>query len=246
MSQKLQTLFIVIGLLFLLVLLNLPLTSQADPGTTPEMRDTKVPIDPYLEDISFFQTELAQTDLPEEARALAEAKFEGVAMAATQRVEAMTSAPTRPAIPPATPTFVGSSFEFPDGIYLNPLDIPLPVLQADVAVLTFWKKNAEERPYRIFSGFLESDPEQGIIMVPQLQSPQFHQYYTPERTGGVSVIAENGFILTLQSTTGALYYFDVAREWFVNLEGTPLPTYTPSPTPIPTITPTSTPLPPYP
>lgn len=246
MSRKLQNILILAGLLFLLVLLNLPLTSQTNPGVTPEPRATKAPIDPFIHSITFFQTELARTDLPEEARTLVAAKLEGESIAGTQRAEGLTSAPTRPAIPPATPTFVSSSFEFPDGIYLNPLDIPLPVLQADVTVLTSWKKTTEERPYRIFSGYLENDPSQGIIMVPQLQSPLFHQYYTPERSGGVSVIAENGLVLTLQSTTGALYYFDVALEWFIDLQGTPLPTYTPSPTPIPTITPTATPIPPYP
>ncbi|GAB4581665.1 MAG: hypothetical protein Fur0022_44140 [Anaerolineales bacterium] len=246
MSRKLQNILILAGLLFLLVLLNLPLTSQTNPGITPEPRATKAPIDPFIHDIRFFQTELARTDLPEDARALAEAKLESVSMAATQRVEGMTDRPSKETIEAMPTIFVSEGMTFPDGIELNPLDIPLPVLQADVTVLTSWKKTTEERPYRIFSGYLENDPEQGIIMVPQLQSPLFHQYYTPERSGGVSVIAENGLVITLQSTTGALYYFDVGLEWFVDLEGTPLPTYTPSPTPIPTITPTPTPMPPYP
>ncbi len=246
MSRKLQNILVIAGLLFLLVFLNLPLTSQANPGATPAPPATKAPIDPFVDSITFFQEELTRTDLPEEARVLVEAKLEGESMAATQRAEGMTSAPTKPAIPPATPTFVGTSFKFPDGIDPNPPYIPLPVAQADVTVLTSWRKTTEDRPYLIYSGYLMNDPQQGIIMVPQLQSPLFHQYYTPERSGGVTVIAENGLLLTLQSTTGVLYYFDVALEWFVNLDGTPIPTYTPSPTPTPTITPTPTPIPPYP
>lgn len=237
MLRKVQNILIIVSLLFLLVFLNLFLKNPASPATSPEPQASKSPSDPFSDEIAFFQDELTRTDLPEEARASVEAKFEGISMMATHRVEALTSAPTKPAILPATPTFVGTSFEFPDGIYLDPLDIPLPIAKAGVTVLTFWKKNTEERPYRIFSGYLRDDPQQGIIMIPQFHSPIFHQYDTPEKTGGVTIIAENGLIITLQAETGALYYFDAAQEWFVDANGSPLPTYTPSPTPVLTQTP---------
>lgn len=247
MSRKLQNLLLIATLLFLLVLLNLPLNTQANLGLPPTPRATKAPIDPYIDSITALQQELARPELSKEERALLEAKLFSESLMATQRAEGLTSVPTRPSIPPATPTFVVSSgFKLPDGIDPNPPYIPIPVARALVEVLTSWRKTTGDRPYLIYSGYLKNDPQQGIIMVPQLESPQFHQYDTPERTGGVSVIAENGLVITLQSTTGALYYFDVAVEWFVDLKGTPIPTYTPSPTPTSTITPTPTPLPPYP
>lgn len=245
MSRKLQNILIIASLLFLLLLLNLPLTSQADPGVTPEPQTTKAPIDPYIEDISFFQTELARTDLPEEARTLAEAKLEGVSMAATQRVEGMMARPSIETIEAIPTIYIGDGMKLPDGIEPNP-EPPIPVSRALVNVLTYWKKTTEARTYFIFSGSSREDSLQGAVMVQNPQTYQFKQYDTPERTGGVTIIAENGTVVTLQSTTGALYYFDADLEWFTDLDGTPLPTYTPSPTPTPTITPTPTPIPPYP
>lgn len=246
MSRKLQNILIILGLLLLVAILNLPLTSQANPDLPPTPRATKAPIDPDINSITAFQEELARPDLSEEERALLEAKLSSLAMMATQRAEGLAIRPSRETIE-AMPTYpVSEGMTFPDGINPNPPYIPIPVAQALVEVLTSWQKTTGDRPYLIYSGYLKNDPQQGIIMVPQLQSPLFHQYYTSERTGGVSVIAENGLVITLQAESGALYYFDVAQEWFVDANGMLLPTYTPSPTSIPTSTPTITPGPMYP
>lgn len=237
MLRKVQNILIIASLLFLLVFLNLFLKSSTSPATNPEPQASKSPSDPFSDEIAFFQDELTRTDLPEEARTLVAAKLEGVSISATKRAEGTAVHPSLETIEAVkTQEALPGDTKLPDGIDPSP-NHPVPVLKVLAEVLASWKKTTDERTYFIYSGSLREDAQQGAIMVQNPRTFEFKQYDTPEKTGGVTIIAENGLIITLQAETGALYYFDAALEWFVDTNGSPLPTYTPSPTPVLTLTP---------
>ena len=91
----------------------------------------------------------------------------------------------------------------------------------------------------VFAGALLDEPEQGAVhLFMNFPTRGFdEQILTPTKHGGVRVVSEHNNRLTLVSTDGTTYYFDVpARRFVASMSGvvpsaTPLPTYTPFPPP---------------
>ncbi len=54
-----------------------------------------------------------------------------------------------------------------------------------------------------------------MLSYPGQPDYDLQQYPTPTRPGSVTIVAENGTRLTLLSTTGTQYVFDVATRTFV-------------------------------
>ena len=88
----------------------------------------------------------------------------------------------------------------------------------------------------VYSGASSDDPGQGEIAI-VINSAPFGNFPTPTKHGGVRVVGEEDNRLTLVSTDGTTYYFDVpARRFVASLtevvpSATPPPTYTPFPLP---------------
>jgi hypothetical protein len=94
-------------------------------------------------------------------------------------------------------------------------------------------------PVSIYAGALAWDPEQGAIFL-FMELPKRgveDRFLTPTKHGGVRVVSDQDNRLTLLSTDGTTYYFDLpARRFVASLTevvptATPLPTYTPFPPP---------------
>jgi hypothetical protein len=101
--------------------------------------------------------------------------------------------------------------------------------------------------YLVYAGFLTQDSQQGAILVLHPSTHDFKQYNTPDISGGVRVVEERGNTIVLQSTKSVLFYFDIDKEQFVDINGAPIQTNTPLPlTPSPIINSTPTPMSPYP
>lgn len=227
MSQKLQIFILTaVGLLVVLAILKMPLASRAMTNILPSLLAIKEPIDPYRDQIKSYQDELERTDLSSETRILIEEKLNTISMMATQRVEGKTYQPTRQASMQATPTIEVASIKLPDGIDNHP---SIPFSESVVTVLNSWRKTTDDRYYLVYAGFLTQDTKQGAILVLHPSTHNFMQYNTPDNRGGVKVVEEKGTIIILQSDEGIPFYFDIAREQFVDLNGTPIPTNTPMP-----------------
>ena len=91
----------------------------------------------------------------------------------------------------------------------------------------------------VFAGALFGEPDQGAVhLFMNFPTRGFdEQILTPTQHGGVRVVSEQEDRLTLVSTDGTTYYFDVpARRFVASLSeavpsATPPPTYTPIPLP---------------
>jgi hypothetical protein len=115
-----------------------------------------------------------------------------------------------------------------------------------------WLGILDGRPVSVFAGALSGDPEQGAIYIfVELNNTGVNeQILTPTKHGGVRVVSEHNNRLTLVSTDGTTYYFDVpARRFVASLteavpSATPPNTFPPKPTLHPIWTPIPTPVPP--
>jgi hypothetical protein len=102
-----------------------------------------------------------------------------------------------------------------------------------------WFGLINDQPVSIYAGALAWDKDQGaIFMFMQFPTRGYHELIqTPTKHGAVRVVSEQNNRLTLVSTDGTTYYFDVpARSFVASLtmvvpSATPLPTYTPFPPP---------------
>ena len=246
MSRKLQiAILTVIGLSVVLTVLKIPLVSRTMTNILPDLTVTKEPIDPYLDQIIAYQDELQRTDLSSETRNLINEKLNTILILATQRAEGKLSNPTRQVSLRATTIIEVASIKLPNGIDNHP---SIPFSESVVTILNSWRKTTEDRYYLVYAGFLSQDSQQGAILVLQPSTHDFKQYNTPDNSGGVKVVEEKDNIIVLQSTKrDLLYFFNIDKEQFVDINGKLIPTNTslpPSPTPI--IRSTSTPMSPYP
>jgi hypothetical protein len=113
-----------------------------------------------------------------------------------------------------------------------------------------WFGLLDGRPVSVYAGALLEVPEQGAIYIfVELPGRGVNELIqTPTEHGGVRVVSEQNNRLTLVSTDGTTYYYDVAARRFVDSlnevvpSATPPNTYTPLPTPH--VFWTSTPVPP--
>jgi hypothetical protein len=245
MSRKFHiAISIVVGILVVLVILKMPLASRAMANLLPGSITTKEPIDPYIDEIKAYQDELKRTDLSSETRNLIEEKLSTISMMATQRAKREATQPIRQASIQATPTIEVAGMRLPEGIDNHP---SVPFSESVVTVLNSWRKTTDNRYYLVYAGFLTQDSRQGAILVFHPSTHGFKQYNTPNNSGGVRVVEEKGTTITLQSTKGILFYFDVAREQFGDSKGIPIPTNTPmAPTPTTIVNFTPTPILAYP
>ncbi|MDW8325264.1 MAG: hypothetical protein RMK99_01755 [Anaerolineales bacterium] len=141
---------------------------------------------------------------------------------------------TAAARPPITPLVV------PTGIYDTEQAKATGYKYWGFKVENYWFGLVNGNIVTVFAGAPVSDPQQGklhvnIVMPNRLFDGEFA---TPEKNGALRVIAESNNRLTLMTTNGTTYYFDVPAMRFVSsLEevvstATPLPTYTPVVVPI--------------
>lgn len=87
----------------------------------------------------------------------------------------------------------------------------------------------------VFAGAPISDSQQGTLQINMVMPNRLFdgEFITPEKNGALRVIAESNNRLTLVTTNGTTYYFDVPAMRFVSSldeiapTATPLPTYTP-------------------
>jgi hypothetical protein len=91
----------------------------------------------------------------------------------------------------------------------------------------------------VYAGALLDEPDQGVVhLFINFRTRGFEeQILTPTKHGWVRVVSEKNNRLTLVSSDGTTYYFDVPARRFVDSQSevvpsaTPLPTYTPFPLP---------------
>jgi hypothetical protein len=121
----------------------------------------------------------------------------------------------------------------PTGASENGYDIASGQLLG-VVVLNGWRGIWDGKPVGIYAGASSDDPDQGVIAV-VINSGPFGNFPAPTRHGGVRVVSEQDNRLTLVSTDGTTYYFDIPAMSYVSSMTvfapsiTPPPTRTPSP-----------------
>jgi hypothetical protein len=92
----------------------------------------------------------------------------------------------------------------------------------------FWDGNEVS----LYAGATSDDPDQGVIVILMRYAPEGN-LPTPTKHGAVRVVSEQNNRLTLVSTDGTIYYFDIPSLSYVSS----LTAFAPSITPPPTRTP---------
>lgn len=220
MSRKLLiSLLVLLGIISLVVIFKTPLAGRAMARFLPNLRATEERFDPYKDEIAIMEKELQRTDLSSEERKFLMEKFSSEFLMATQRAKGLENRPTRPAFFVVTPTNDRGGYKIPDGIDDHP---SVPISESVVTVINSWRKTTNDRYFLVFAGVLTTDSKQGAILILHTNY-RFYQYNTPTKNGGVKVIAENGTVITLQSTDGTTFYFDASQETFIDENGKPIP-----------------------
>jgi hypothetical protein len=222
-----------IGALILIATMSIFLLNKAKINIAQASKPTVERVDPYKNDIEFYQSMLQSTNLPSEAATYYQRRLNIIGYAATQRSAGLTAIPYITITIPPRPTDV-IGFKLPDGIDNHP---GFSFRQNVFRVVNEWRKTTPNHFYAVFAGYLNDDDQQGAVYVLQ-PNLAFNLYISPDRRGSVRVIAENDTTITLESTDGTLFYFDAATEQFVDAQGTPFP-----PTPTPFNSSPSTPIP---
>jgi hypothetical protein len=101
-----------------------------------------------------------------------------------------------------------------------------------IKALNGWFGLWDGKAIAIYAGAASDDPDQGVIAVAINNAP-FGNFPTPTKHGGVRVVGEHDNRLTLVSTDGTTYYFDIPSFSYVSS----LTAFAPSITPPPTRTP---------
>ena len=150
--------------------------------------------------------------------------------------QAYTPPPTAPFTYPPTGTV--------EDMYIKPSGQKL-----GMDALNGWRGLWDGKPVGIYVGATLPGSDQGVMVI-FINNYFAGQFLTPTRHGGVRVVSDYKDRLTLVSTDGTTYYFDIPTLGFVSSLTAIAPTPTPSPTSVPYIPPpSSTPVPtlyPYP
>lgn len=226
MNKKSRMFILVsIGVLICFIAISIFLLNRAGISFVQASEPTIERVDPFKEEIEFYQSMLETPDLSDIAATSYQRKLNIVGYAATQRSTALTATPPRTMPIPLNTTGV-LGFKLPDGIDNTPEG---PFSRAVFNLLNLWRKHTEGHYYLVYAGYLTDDNMQGAVYVFQPNNATYHLYITPDRRGAVRVVAENGTTITLQSTDNTFFYFNATTEQFVNAQGTPFPA---TPTPI--------------
>jgi hypothetical protein len=171
-------------------------------------------INPYLSEIKQFEAQLTNPSLPEQSRKDLEFKIEGLGFRATQWVLGKENhTPYGEKTNPPLPTPIPPTQE-PDGIYDRQL-IPFPFwgVHEPVRITNSWEKTTDTRRYIVMAGHLGLDPEQGIVVMNDINF-DYHLYLTPRKSGDVKIVEEDWPYLLLEAENGDIFYFDVVGETF--------------------------------
>jgi hypothetical protein len=239
MSRKTITFLLIIGFLTTMAIISMPLASQAVASIFPETAVTETPSDPFLGEIAFLANELQSTELSVEAQILLQEKLNVVAREATQRAQGLIDPASRQIR--ATPLPVVLT-RLPDGIEHRPATPA--AIESNFEVLNAWRKHDQGHFYLVYAGYVDRNPDQGVLIVFHQDANRFVDYPTPDQSGGLKIIEEQGFVIMVQSINGSTYYFDAVSETYIDSFVPPSP---PNTNPLPTALPEGTPtLAPYP
>ena len=100
-----------------------------------------------------------------------------------------------------------------------------------------WQGWMENRWVQVYAGALGSDPTQGVLIVVRENGGGTEWVQTPSGSGALRLTAEINHRLTVSSTGGQIFYFDVAAMSFADSLEQALPTRMPLPTLSPTADP---------
>ncbi|MPZ57462.1 MAG: hypothetical protein GEU91_13365 [Rhizobiales bacterium] len=158
--------------------------------------------------------------LPPEKRALLEGSY-------LRAVQGRRSPPPKnPAAPPPTPapTPAGGPITVPQrpagaGIIVESGLAPLP--GSVYKIENSWHKSEGNGFIQVFAGAEREDPAQGVVAVVVAPgngqpSPPVEVYRTPTKAGAVRVVEAEGERLTLRTSSGATFIFDVPTRRFLS------------------------------
>jgi hypothetical protein len=187
-----------------------PSSSSQQPATPPQEPTTAVP-NPYPMEIPLT---------PSAAAAEATSSFLSTRKADLHATFlATTPSPTPPVTIPPTGTR--------EDMYVKPSGEKL-----GLDAINAWAGIWDGKQISVFAGAILDDPNQGAIFV-WISDVIANQFLTPTKHGGVRVMSERNNRLTLVSTDGTTYYFDIPALSYVSS----LTAFAPSITPAPTRTP---------
>ena len=191
---------------------SFPTSSPQQPATAPQEPTTVVP---YLVPLEYPLTPSAVA--AETAKAADIFYIQQAISRATDQASSPTSA--LPATFPPTGTD-----ESPETILVGK--------QLGFDVLNAWGGILNGKPVSVFAGASSTDRNQGEIFI-LIYDAIARRFLTPTKHGAVRVVSEQDNRLTLVSTDGATYYFDIPSLSYVSS----LTVFAPSITPPPTRTP---------
>lgn len=173
---------------------------QSNPPTDPEERE-----------ISELREALADRNLSDQMRHSLEEKLEIAQRVATQRVMGRPASKDPDKIPTLVPV---TQSRPPTGIIDK---IQGLFYSREVKIINIWQDFINGELVQVAAGALTNDSSQGIVIVRNLTTHIGDKFYEiPNQTGTVHVAEVLGDQLTLKTSTGEIYFFDVAELQLVS------------------------------
>jgi hypothetical protein len=206
--------------------------------------------DPYAEDISVLETNVANSP-NEEARRVEEDRLQTIGREATFVAEGRAAAELNGPGTPIPTQFINATLQAIEqssqkqwGIIDNP-SVPLP--SAAFLAENAWKQDMGDGYILVFAGYSPANPEKGVLYV-VIDRKNLHTsrtFVAPGNSGSIHIVKAISMRLVLEANNRETLYFDIPGLSFTNSLEEIVPTATEL---VPIITPifTETPLPPYP
>jgi len=98
-------------------------------------------------------------------------------------------------------------------------DIPAPFPASEVSINNVWQRDFAGNHVQAYAGHITGDEQQGLLIIRttsinDLDNVTVERFQTHDKTGSLTVTSEQNHKLTLQSTSGATYEFDVNKKQF--------------------------------
>jgi hypothetical protein len=189
------------------------------------------------------------SDLPPAKRTIA-IRIETTRAAALKETPSTLITKVIPASPTPFPTQVSavSQRSAGAGVIVESGQAPFP---ANYVFINQWYEKVNDRVIRVYAGAQRSDPSQGgkyldkpwpglVIVVVSTSDYKAYfpneggQYFTPVKSGAVSILDAIGERLVLSSENSTTFYFDVPTRQFISSLTGVAPTVTSTPQPTPT------------
>lgn len=177
--------------------------------------------DPYAEDISALETNVANSP-SEEARRVEEDRLHTIGREATFVAEGRTAGAMDSPVTPILTQLINATLQAVEqssqkqwGIIDNP-SVPLP--SAAFLAENAWKQDMGDGYILVFAGYSPANPNEGVlyVVIDRKNFRTSRTFIAPGNSGSIHIVTAVGMRLILEANNRETLYFDVPGLCFIN------------------------------